>query len=180
MDIELANTLLTMARADQKYREQWFTKRDEPSYRVGQQQMDKQHAARLRKIIAEYGWPGKKLVGAEASHAAWLVAQHADIELQEQCLELMKSMPENENDPRQAAYLTDKICVRHGQPQLYGTQYTKQDGELRLAEVEDPEGLDTRRHKIGLPPASYLYDFAAAERADKEGTAFSSLGGWRS
>jgi hypothetical protein len=40
--------------------------------------------------------------------------------------------------------------------------------------------LDERCKRLGLPRASYMYDFEAAERADKEGTAFSSLGGWRS
>lgn len=68
-------------------------------------------------------------------------AAYRDIELQERCLELVKDLPETENDPRQAAYLTDKVRVRHGQPQIYGTQYVKKGEDLVLYDVQDPEGL---------------------------------------
>lgn len=180
MNTELADELIKMAHVDQEYRHQWFTKRDDPAFLEGMERMDNEHAVRLKEIIYTFGWPSKKLVGAEASHAAWLLVQHTDIELQEQCLELIKDLPEAENDPRQAAYLTDKVRVRHEQPQIYGTQYVKKGDDLVLYDVQDPKGLDERRKKLGLPPAGYRYDFEAAERADKEGAAFSSLGGWRS
>ncbi len=127
-----------------------------------------------------YGWPSKKQVGAEASHAAWILVQHADLEFQDYCLKLLDNLSAEENDPRQRAYLIDKIRLRRDQPQLYGTQYVKQDDDLVLYDVEDPEELDERRRQVGLPPASYHYDFEAAKRADENGTAFSSLGGWAS
>jgi hypothetical protein len=179
MRTTLAKELVTMAHADQNYRKQWFTKRDDPAYLEGRKRLDDAHVVRLKEIIKSFGWPSKKLVGTEASHAAWLLAQHADIETQKHCLKLIETMSESENDPRQAAYLTDKIRVRTGQPQLYGTQYVKNGDDLVLYTVDSPEQLDERRKKLGLPPASYKYDFEAAKRADEEGIAFSSLGGWR-
>jgi len=180
MNTELANELIKMARVDQEYRHQWFDKGDDPEFLEGMKRMDDAHAVRLKEIIETLGWPSKKLVGAEASHGAWLLVQHADVEFQEHCLELMKDIPESENDPRQKAYLIDKINSRRAKRQIYGTQYQKKNDELVLYDVEDPDGLDKRRKKLGIPPASYNYDFEAAERADKEGTAFSSMGGWRS
>jgi len=35
------------------------------------------NAARLRQIIADYGWPDIYLVGLDGTLAAWFVAQHA-------------------------------------------------------------------------------------------------------
>ena len=181
MNTQLADELIKMARVDQDYRKGWFDRGDDPAFLEGMRRMDEMHTKRVKEIIKEFGWPSKKLVGAEASHAAWLLVQHADLELQEYCLGLMKAVPESENDPRQAAYLTDKINVRNDRPQIYGTQYVKKGEEgLVLYDVDDPDALDERRKELGLRPASYVYDFEAARRADDEGTAFSSLGGWRS
>lgn len=180
MNTELADELIKMAHVDQEYRHQWFDRRNDPEYIEGMERIDDMHSIRLKEIIQTFGWPSKKFVGAEASHAAWLLVQHTDRELQERCLELIKDMPEADNDPRQAAYLIDKINVRSDRPQIYGTQYVKKGDDLVMYNVDDPEGLDERRNKLGLPHAGYKYDFDAAERADKEGTAFSSLGGWRS
>ncbi|WP_425473561.1 DUF6624 domain-containing protein [Streptomyces tailanensis] len=55
---------------------------------------------------------------------------------------------------RHLAYLTDRVLVADGQPQLYGTQYTHEaDGtELRPQPIADPERLDERRAAMGLEP----------------------------
>lgn len=52
---------------------------------------------------------------------------------------------------RHLAYLTDRVLVADGQPQLYGTQYTHEaDGmELRPQPIADPERLDERRAAMG-------------------------------
>jgi hypothetical protein len=52
--------------------------------------VDRANTARLREIVAEHGWPGHRLVGEEAAHAAWLLAQHAPPQFQEQCLPLLE------------------------------------------------------------------------------------------
>ena len=35
------------------------------------------NAARLRSLIAEYGWPAEDIAGKDGAEAAWLIAQHA-------------------------------------------------------------------------------------------------------
>lgn len=40
------------------------------------------HAARLRDIFAEYGWPGRSLVGEDGAEVAWLLLQHGGPDLQ--------------------------------------------------------------------------------------------------
>jgi hypothetical protein len=52
--------------------------------------VDRDNAAWLREIVARHGWPGYRLVGEAGAHAAWLLAQHAPPELQEECLLLLQ------------------------------------------------------------------------------------------
>lgn len=40
--------------------------------------VDIENTKKLRAIINKYGWPDANLVGVEASHLAWLIAQHSD------------------------------------------------------------------------------------------------------
>src|SRR5258708_3837845 len=50
----------------------------------------------LKGVIAAHGWPGASLVGADGTHAAWLLAQHADADpaFQRQCLDLLAAAVE--------------------------------------------------------------------------------------
>jgi hypothetical protein len=41
---------------------------------------------RLRAIVTARGWPGRRLVGDDAAHAAWLLLQHADSAYQREML----------------------------------------------------------------------------------------------
>ncbi len=42
--------------------------------------------------------------------------------------------------------------VRSGHPQLYGTQFTYDQGQLKPHPIEDPTHLDARRAAVGLGP----------------------------
>jgi hypothetical protein len=55
--------------------------------------------ARLEEIFDEYGWPGHDLVGEAGSTAAWVIAQHSDLDLafQERALELLTEAVEADN-----------------------------------------------------------------------------------
>jgi hypothetical protein len=176
---DVKHELATMCRKDQAYRAEWFAKRDDEIWRAGMKAMDEAHEERLRAIIDVIGWPSRARVGAETSHYAWLLVQHTSLEYQEHCLALIDAL-EDDNDPRQRAFLWDMMALRHSLPQRYGTQYVKLDGDLVRYDVEDETVLDELREEIGLPPSPYYYDMAASEKADRDGTAFSSLGGWRS
>ena len=54
--------------------------------------------------------------------------------------------------PADLAYLTDRVLMHRGEPQVYGTQYHVSDGVLELWTVRDPAGLDQRRAALGLEP----------------------------
>jgi hypothetical protein len=108
----------------------------------------------LSEKIKQYGWPGKSLVGEQAAHAAWLLVQHADADpdFQEQCLEQMKAAAPGEVVSIDIAYLTDRVLVARGRPQVYGTQCEEVDGRFQPRACIEPEALDQRRKEVGLQP----------------------------
>lgn len=55
-----------------------------------QDEIDARNIARLEEIIMHHGWPGKSLVGEEASEAAFVVLQHSNLTRQEKYLPLLK------------------------------------------------------------------------------------------
>lgn len=120
---------------------------------------DRKNLQWMKEIVARHGWPGKSLVGQASARNAWLLVQHADSdrEFQQACLTRMAALPEGEVDPRDFAYLTDRVLVGTGRKQKYGTQAAFKDGKVVPGAIEDPESVDERRKAIGLEPlAEYL------------------------
>jgi hypothetical protein len=111
--------------------------------------MHRKNGELIRKIVAEHGWPGRSLVGDDGAHAAWLVVQHMDTELdfQRSCLALMEqAFLVGEVGPQEFAYLTDRVRSHEGRPQMYGTQ------GLGVLSPEDEARVNANRAVIGLPP----------------------------
>lgn len=149
------------------------------------------NASRLRKILAECGWPTPKLVGDDGAEAAWLIVQHSigDPPLQRQCLRLLQAAARSgEVPPWQPAMLEDRIRMFEGKPQLYGTQLeTDSEGTLRPYLLEDPEHVDERRRKVGLESLSERLARespspkpADPERFEREYQSWLRRVGWRS
>jgi hypothetical protein len=153
-DRELRRELLDMMEADQ-------AERTGASEANG----DQPRADRLREIIDEHGWPTFALVGRDGATAAWLIAQHADfdVEFQAEVLELMRAAVDaDQADPSEVAYLEDRVAVNRGEPQRYGTQVRCHGGQPEPATpLVDPEGVDAQRADVGIEPlAAYYEDFA--------------------
>jgi hypothetical protein len=124
-----------------------------------------QRTARLVEILDEHGWPGFDLVGADGSTAAWVIAQHADtyVELQERALELLRAaVADGQASHGDLAYLEDRVAVKRGEDQLYGTQITCDAGNgppVPQTPIADEENVDERRAEAGLPPlADYIQE----------------------
>jgi len=121
--------------------------------------VDARNTQRLREIVAEIGWPTRSKVGERAEHLAWLLVQHADrdVAFQRECLALMEAESAEEVCPKHRAYLVDRIRLAEGRPQIYGTQLRTSDHGVEPASIEDPEGVDDRRHGVSLEPiAEYV------------------------
>jgi hypothetical protein len=50
------------------------------------------------------------------------------------------------------AMLTDRLEVKAGRPQIYGTQLSMKDGQWVFDPIADSAGVDARRKTMGLPP----------------------------
>src|SRR5947207_306251 len=110
--------------------------------------VDEDNAAWLDKVLDTVGWPGRSLVGEEGAHAAWLLAQHADRRpgLQRRCLQLLEAaVAAGEAAAADLAYLTDRVLLASGEAQIYGTQFTAQDGRYVACRLRDPKTVDDRR-----------------------------------
>jgi outer membrane protein assembly factor BamB len=128
-----------------------------------QEGIDKKILRRLEEIIKQYGWPGESLVGADGSLAAFLILQHADYEYQKKYFPLVKEAErKREIDPSNVALLEDRILMREGKKQIYGTQLTwdEKTRTYELYQIEDEEHVDLLRASVGLQPiAEYLKTF---------------------
>jgi len=86
MNKQLKIKILKMVEIDQKMRSglkkggKWENK------------IDVKNTREMKKIVKKYGWPDIDLVGEEGSNGAWLLVQHADldVEFQKKCLKLIK------------------------------------------------------------------------------------------
>ena len=67
---------------------------------------------------------------------------------------LMQALPAREIRPDNIAYLTDRILMYEGKPQIYGTQYKWSGDTLRLWMTDDIEHVDERRASVGLETVS--------------------------
>lgn len=123
---------------------------------------DHARATRLAEIVDEHGWPTFDMVGVEGATAAWLIAQHADhdVDLQLHWLDLIDAAARSgQADPTELAYLVDRVAVNQGAPQRYGTQIRCRDGEPAPATpIEDDVAVDERRREVGLDPLADYYD----------------------
>ena len=151
-DAALCREILAMYEVDQKVR-QGFGSRMSDETAAEIQAVDVRHTARMKAIIAKHGWPGRSLVGDDGSHAAWLLVQHADSGFMAQCLPLMKrAVAAGQASGKDYVYLLDRVRMREGKPQVYGTQFTiAADGQLVLHPIEDAEHVEERRRMVGLP-----------------------------
>ena len=142
----LAAEILAMADDDQRFRRERSTNAPwDPS-------VDERNTQRMREIVSAIGWPTLSKVGAMAEHAAWLLVQHAELDFQRECFALMALESADEVCARHLAYLEDRIRVREGRPQRYGTQLEKRGDGWEPLPVDDAEGLDARRQAVGLEP----------------------------
>lgn len=170
IDVDLKNELEAIYQEDQKYRLKMDTilkekghgskEEDELWQVIGNK--DVENCKKVTKILDEHGWLGKDKVGEVGNMTLFLVIQHADLKVQEKYLPMLKDAVKAGNaDPGHLAYLEDRIAVRNGKNQIYGTQVkTPEKGKATVYPIEDEAHVDERRRKMGLQPlADYLKYF---------------------
>lgn len=147
---EITKELVEMRKIDQEMR-----LASQAGKREFDPKVDKDNCLKLKSIIEEIKWPTISKVGKEASQLAWLITQHADLDVnfQEHCLKLMEDTEKDEVDPMNIAYLIDRIAVNRGKEQIYGTQFhIDKNGKLVPRPIENVSKLDDLRDTMGLEP----------------------------
>jgi hypothetical protein len=163
-DYEAVKTeLLQILKDDQEPKEAFHAIQDQhkkDSIKEIGVELEKKNLVKVKAILKKYGWLGSEQVGREANSALFLVIQHADIATQEEYLPLMrKAVAEGKAYSTQLALLEDRVALRQGKRQIYGSQIGQDEktGESYVLPLADPEHVDQRRRSVGLPPlADYV------------------------
>ncbi len=116
-------------------------------------EVDRRNTTRLKELVGNHGWPTVLLAGSDGARSAWLLVQHADHDpsWQQHCLQLMEAHKDTGQVSRaDTAYLTDRVLVNDGKPQVYGTQFHSVGGHRRPRPIRNPERVDQRRKEMGL------------------------------
>jgi uncharacterized protein DUF6624 len=126
-------------------------------------EIDRRNLVLLKAIVAEHGWPTIPMVGAAASQAASAILVHAaDHGWQEQLVpELQRLVETGKIFGPDVAEIVDRLLVRSGKRQKFGTQIEIRNGEVVILPVQDSRGLDEWR-------AEYLLSAISAWRRSLE------------
>ena len=156
MDESLEKALLDMEERDQALRAELTAAGElNEGYHPRLEELHRNHASRLRQMIAVFGWPGSRLVGDKGAKAAWRIALHSISEpgFMRQCRDLLDTASQHRDVPRwQYAILDDRIRVYEGRPQRYGTQLHDGPNGLEPHPLENQSRVNSMRMQAGLPP----------------------------
>jgi TonB family protein len=148
----------SIAQFDQQYRsvakQEAAKNRQEDAENMRRQEIiDRLNLARVERIFAQYGYPGKSLVGEKHQATAFLVIQHSDDEVQEKYLPLLtEAANKGELRASSLAILIDRVRGNRGEKQLYGSQLRETKQGVKLMPIDDEPNVNVRRAKIGLQP----------------------------
>lgn len=129
---------------------------------IEMEKLDKKNLERIEVILNEYGWLSEDIIGVKENATLFLVLQHASLDVQLKYYPIMEEAVElgcaRKSD---LAMLKDRILVKQGKKQMYGTQLIYNEDE-HCYEVEPlvyPERVDERRMVVGLPPMSEYLEY---------------------
>jgi len=113
---------------------------------------------KVTRILDEHGWLGPDEIGRQGNSTLFLVIQHADLPTQEKYLPMMREAVKNKKAmPSALALLEDRVALRQGKKQIYGSQIMLDEKGSYVQPLEDPDNVDKRRAEVGLGPlADYV------------------------
>lgn len=160
-DKPLQEELLSIFEEDQNIRKVFMTIYKSPNYdkkkidSIGKiiNYKDSLNLIKISKILDEKGWIGENVVGSQANQTLFLVIQHSDLETQQKYLPMMRDAVKKRNAKASSlALLEDRIALREGRKQIYGSQLAKNPATNKqyISPLEDPDNVDKRRAEVGL------------------------------
>ena len=152
---EVAERIISLKNADLELRDRLIQSGQlGAGYNIEMERLHNQNANILNEIISSIGYPTIEKVGKDANEAAWLIIQHSigQPDFMRKCLELLKeAVGEKQANPKNLAYLIDRVASFEGKPQLYGTQFDwDENGSLSPKPFDNLIKVNQRRQSIGL------------------------------
>lgn len=117
-------------------------------------EQDKINLEKVEKIIAEYGYPGKSLVGEPENETTWFVIQHSP--KINQYMPVIKMAADQKEIPfRLYAMMLDRQLMNERKEQIYGTQgFSSHDGEKEsepiIWPIKDVKSVNKLRKEAGF------------------------------
>ncbi|MBW1657282.1 DUF6624 domain-containing protein [Flavobacterium quisquiliarum] len=114
---------------------------------------DSINLVKVMKILDEKGWVGKDVVGTQGNQTLFLVIQHSLLKYQQKYLPMMRQAVKKGNaNISNLAYLEDRVALREGRKQIYGSQSAKnrKTNKWYFSPMIDPDNVDKRRAEVGL------------------------------
>lgn len=130
------------------------------------QEIDRKNTQQLTHLLKTCGWPTAPDGNLQASDDVWLLAQHADHDhdFQRHVLGLLEqAVHRGEARGKNLAYLTDRLAIAEGKPQLYGTQLKIDDCKIEVHEIDNRDAVNARRKKIKGMQTLEEYERGAVE-----------------
>ena len=150
LNFDLKRQMDSIMVLDQKYRSAHIDNND-----WGKQiAIDSSNLEFVENIFKTHGYPGKSLVGEEASDVAWYVVQHSN-KIPEYLPMMKEAGEKGELSFSKVAMMEDRYLMSQGKEQIYGTQgrsfYTDADTEMKIIwPIQDVENVNKRREQAGF------------------------------
>ncbi len=115
--------------------------------------IDADNQKNIRLILNRYGWIGQSKIGTKAAEAFFYSIQHSDTTLMIKWFPEFKKLADiGEADKVECAMMEDRLLMRKGKKQIYGTQATvfRDDKKVAIRPIEDAKNVNERRRKIGF------------------------------
>ena len=150
---ELLAQLQSRVDADQTARRAWLADRNSASAAADVRNIDADNLRWMIRTFAKNGLPTAAQVGEYGLHLTWLLVHHADSNprFQEISLkEFTKRHAAGEFSANDLARLSDRVAVKFGQPQPYGTLQNWVKGGVDKQTIPNLVDIEARRAQLGI------------------------------
>lgn len=158
----LANQMDSLYQEDQKCRmelaklmKKKASKESLDSIKAIIQEKDRLNLVFVTQLIDKQGWLTPQDIGFQGVQTLFLIIQHADLQTQKKYYPLiLQAEKEGNMLSSNVALLEDRIAVREGRPQTYGSQgyYDSSKKKTFIYPLVDAQNLDQLRKSRGLGP----------------------------
>lgn len=150
---ELLAELQSRVDADQTARRAWLADRNSASAAANVRNIDADNLRWMVRTFAKMGLPTASQVGEYGLHLTWLLVHHADSNprFQEISLkEFTKRHAAGEFSADDLARLSDRVAVKFGDPQPYGTLHSWVKGGVDKQTIPNLADIEARRAQLGI------------------------------